>query len=137
MTPEDARTAVPDAERTADDPPGRYVFGIVARATEVPAELHGLDDQALTTIGEGEIAAVVQPFDVSRRLGTRADLLRHSAVVDALAGQGPVVPVRFGSVMEDQADVVETLLAPQHDHFRDLLTDLAREAAVQCARNVC
>jgi len=125
VTPDDASTAVPNARRTADDPPGRYVFGIVARATEAPAELYGLDDQPLTTIVEGDIAAVVQPFDVSRRLGTRADLLRHSAVVDAVAGQGPVVPVRFGSVMESDTDVVATLLAPQHDHFRDLLEDLA------------
>jgi len=125
VTPEVADTEVPGTQRTADDPPGRYVFGIVVRDAGVPEDVHGLDDQPLTTLAEGEIAAVVQSFDVTRRLGTRADLLAHSAVVDALAGQGPVVPVRFGSVMEDQADVVETLLAPQHDHFRDLLTDLA------------
>ena len=93
-----------------------------------PAGLRGLGEHDLTAIVEGDIAAVVQRVDTSRPLGTRADLLAHNAVLDALAGLGPVAPVRFGSVLEDAAAVVEELLGPYHDHFRQLLAELGGKA---------
>ena len=101
-----------------------YVFGVVPRDCELSVDLHGLDEQAVFTIAEGGVAAVVQHIDVSRPLGTRAHLLAHSEVLDAVARHGPVVPVRFGSVIDGATAVVEELLAPRHDHFSQILEGL-------------
>jgi hypothetical protein len=101
-----------------------YVFGIVPRDCALPDDLKGLDDQRVFTIAEADVAAVVQHIDVSRPLGTRAHLLAHSKVLDAVAGRGPVVPVRFGSVLDDAAAVVEQVLGPSHDHFSQTLEGL-------------
>ena len=51
--------------------------------------------------------------------------MAHSSVLDALAATGPVVPIRFGSLMEDEADVVDGLLVPNQDRFTALLDELA------------
>jgi hypothetical protein len=48
----------------------------------------------------------------------------YAAVLDALVGLAPVVPVRFGSVMKDIDEVVTDLLEPHAQHFRDLLEDV-------------
>ena len=63
-------------------------------------------------------------IDVERPPGRRKDLLAHSAVLDAVAAAGPVVPVQFGSVLPDSASVVEDFLDPDHDRFAELLEQL-------------
>ena len=40
-------------------------------------------------------------FELDRPPGRRAELMAHSAVLEALATAGPVVPVQFGSVLAD------------------------------------
>ena len=44
--------------------------------------------------------------------------------MDALAAAGAVLPVQFGSILEDRDSVVADLLAPAHDRFVDLLANL-------------
>ena len=61
---------------------------------------------------------------LDRPPGRRADLLAHSHVVDRLAEAGPVMPVRFGSVLADRESVVADVLAADHDHFVALLEDV-------------
>jgi len=113
----------PDAAAEGDT--GYYVYGVVAAADgRVPADLVGVDQAPVHTVDHDGIAAVVAVIDLERPPGRRADLVAHSAVLDALASTGAVVPVQFGSLMSDAESVVEDLLAPQVDHFADLLEQL-------------
>jgi hypothetical protein len=106
-----------------------YVYGVVAGdSTEIPGDLAGLDDAPVQLIEYGEIAAVVGVIDLERPPGRRQDLMAHSKVVDALAAAGPVVPVRFGSMIAEAAGVVEEFLEPDHDRFAQLLADLTGRA---------
>jgi hypothetical protein len=91
----------------------------------VPDGLKGLDEGPVDLLACEGVAAAVGVVDVDRPLGRRADVIAHSRVLDALAAQGPVVPVRFGSVLAGESVVVEELLAPNADHLRQVLTDLA------------
>ena len=52
-----------------------------------------------------------------------ADLVTHEAVLDAVAACATVVPMRFPSVVEEDAVVAE-LLAPNEDYFLALLEEL-------------
>jgi hypothetical protein len=67
---------------------------------------------------------VVAHLSDDRELGRRADLLSHREVLDSLAETTVVVPVRFGSVMEDEVSVVEDFLLPGEEHFSALLSAL-------------
>ena len=109
----------------AGDDTGYYVYGVVAAAPgRVPADLVGVDQAPVRTIDHDGIAAVVAVIDLERPPGRRADLVAHSTVLDALASTGAVVPVQFGSLMDDADSIVEDLLEPQKEHFLDLLGQL-------------
>lgn len=108
------------------DTSGYYVYGVVrAEPGRVPEGLVGVDRVTVRTVEHGPVAAVVGVIALDRPPGRRADLVAHGEVLDRLAGSGPVVPVRFGSVMTDPQSVVEELLAPDEDHFVTLLDELS------------
>jgi hypothetical protein len=104
---------------------GWFVYGIVAADAAFPEDLTGLDGEPVRTLAHGRVAAVITRVALERPPGRGADLLAYNSVLDALAqGGGQVVPVRFGSVLADDADVVEGLLAPDEGYFADLLLEL-------------
>lgn len=112
---------------------GCFVYGIVLAGTVLPDdpgdpgdEVVGLTGEPPTVVDHGDIAALVDVIDTDRALGTRADLLTYSKVLDAVAAAAtPVVPVRFGSLLVDLEEVTTELLAANHEHFAALLDELA------------
>ncbi|MFD7160498.1 GvpL/GvpF family gas vesicle protein [Kribbella sp. NPDC059898] len=101
-----------------------YLYGIVAADLVVPANLTGVQNQLVSLAPHGDVAALVSLFDSEQPLAGRADLLAHSQVLDAIAAGGPVIPVRFGSIMQDRDTVRSEVLEPGHDRFRAILGDL-------------
>ncbi len=91
---------------------GYYVYALVPSTMPTPT-LRGLDDVEVELIGDGSVVAAVSTLALERPPGRRAELEAHTRVVDSLAEQGPVVPVRFGSVVEHDSAAVEELLADQ------------------------
>lgn len=120
-------TAVDDlARRDAEMGPERgcYVYGVVPAGSPGVEGLTGVDGAGIELVPHGAVAAVVGVIRVERPPGRRADLVAHHEVLDALAARGPVVPVRFGSVMRDRQEVVELLLAQDEDRLAGLLEEL-------------
>lgn len=77
-----------------------YVYGYV-RAEDAADLGAGIDDGAVTTIAEGGVAALVTAAeDVRPR---RATLLAHVSVLDRALERGPVLPLRFGMLAEEDA----------------------------------
>ena len=102
-----------------------YVYGIAPANLELPGNLTGLDEQAVSLVSTGKLAAVVSRIDIDRTVGRRADLISNSRVLDAVAAAGAVNPLRFGSVLESQSDVSELVLEPDYERFEEMLDDLA------------
>jgi hypothetical protein len=101
-----------------------YVYGLVKAGTALPAGLTGLGPSgAVSMIEHGRVAAIVGDVPLDRPLGARGDLVAHETVLDAVAADTAVVPMRFPAVVEEPA-VVDELLAPNEDHFAALLDDL-------------
>lgn len=101
-----------------------YVYGIL-RATadfRLPDEAAGVGDPpaALRTLVEGDLAAVV--CDAPERVRPkRRDLLAHQAVLTAAGAGGPVLPMRFGSLAEDD-DAVRAVLRDRAAHWTERLS---------------
>lgn len=101
---------------------GCHVYAVVPADVQLDLdELTGLDGRPLRLVEAGPVAAVVNDIDLERPPGRRKDLTAYNEVLDAMAEQAPVVPIRFGQVLLDDEQVVAELLLPSADLFVDLL----------------
>ena len=132
-SPRAAATATEGARRvnaidTAVRP--RHVYGLIKaehRGSRRPARARALGPRCRRSRTDGwPRSSATSRLD--RPLGVRSDLLAHEAVLDAVAARAAVVPMRFPSVVEEEAVVAE-LLAPNEDYFLALLEEL--EGCVQ------
>ncbi|GAA2405427.1 GvpL/GvpF family gas vesicle protein [Actinomadura vinacea] len=105
-----------------------YVYAIVPADTEVPEELSGTDGAELSLIRHGDLAAVVSEVGTDRPFGAREDLLSHERVVETLAGETTVLPMRFGAVVRSADAVTDELVAPHYDWFASVLADFTGRA---------
>jgi hypothetical protein len=101
------------------------VYGVIEAAAinsvDAPS---GLDDTAVEQVRFGELAALVSGLRPERSLGGTDDLLVYHRVLDYMAGQASIVPLRFGSLAATDAAVVDDLLAPRAEEFRRTLNYL-------------
>ncbi|MEU6812512.1 GvpL/GvpF family gas vesicle protein [Streptomyces sp. NPDC046831] len=95
---------------TATTPPQTlYVYGI-APAGVRPPRTPGVGGAPVRLLTESGLSAAVS--DAPERLrARRRDLTAHQAVLDELAAQGPVLPMRFAVVSPDPAGLREQLRA--------------------------
>ena len=106
---------------------GTYVYGIVPGDVEIVPDTEGVGDPPgeVTLVRHGELAALVSEVDVSQPLGQPDDLRLHEQLLDSTVAAGvPVLPVRFGAVLEGEDAVTDELLAKHHDVFAAALNEL-------------
>jgi hypothetical protein len=72
-----------------------------------------------------DVAAVVSPAPTDRALGTPADLRAHASVLEAVAGRGAVLPLRFGGVLPAPEAVTADLLEPYRAELAESLNRVA------------
>jgi hypothetical protein len=123
-------TIAPNSDETVHDQlrptTGWFVYGITWTDTRIPRDLTGIGGEPVVVLPAGGVAAVVTQVEIERPLGRGADLLAYNSVLDALAQRsGPVVPVRFGSVLDDDDAVRAQLLLPEEQRFDEILGSLA------------
>jgi hypothetical protein len=102
-----------------------YVYGIVAASdrTEIESQGVGREGAPVRRVVHEGIAALVT--DVPRAaLAAARDLRAHWSVLEEAAARTTVLPVRFGTVVENDAAVVEEFLAPKVDRLAALLAEL-------------
>jgi hypothetical protein len=109
-----------------------YVYGIVAADARLPEGLEGLGGADVSLVRHGDLAGAVSEISPGQALGTREDLMAHEDVVEALARETTTLPLRFGAVVTTADALVEEMLIPYRDWFKDVLADLtgAREYAI-------
>jgi hypothetical protein len=120
-----------EAAEAAPENLGSYVYGILRAGQRIPDGLQpvpygsGEGSPELGLVTSGSLAAVVSDIVVDRALGTREDLLAHERVLDAIAEQNAILPMRFGAVVTDDDAVRDELLDPHQDYFTNALDDVA------------
>jgi hypothetical protein len=103
-----------------------YVYGIAraAEPTDVEAPGVGPTQNAVRRIVHGELAALVSDVDAGPLVAARG-LRAHWRVLEEAASKATVLPVRFGTVLENDDAVVGQFLALRHDHLVAQLTKLS------------
>ena len=121
----------PPPSGDADHVPGDealYAYGITPAAALLPDEVQALTEGGrIERVADGDLALLVSRVlpdelrideDDLSETGRLATLARgHDAVVRAAAGSGPVLPLRFGTVVPDEA-AARRLLADHADSAR-------------------
>lgn len=100
-----------------------FVYGVVRAGTDLP-EMSGVAGHPIKGVVHGQVMAVVGKVDVDGPAVRKADLLAYQQVLDGLAEQGPVVPVRFGTALLGEGGAVEMFLADRKDDLLALLDAL-------------
>lgn len=118
--------------RAADDGlaaiDGWYVYGIVPQATELPPHVTADDaDDKLIVLRYGRVGAVAARLAGRPAVGPD-DLRTHTELLNELALNTPVLPLRFGTVLPDLDAVVDGMLAAGHDEFAAALDNLIGRA---------
>jgi len=99
-----------------------YLYAITdASEAPLPAE-SGLEGASLFSLAYRDIAAVVSHLTAVKVPVLEANLWRHEAVVEALMAGRAVLPVRFGTLLADEAAVQAMLAA----HYASFAADLHR-----------
>ncbi|MEV4733722.1 GvpL/GvpF family gas vesicle protein [Saccharopolyspora sp. NPDC049426] len=124
-------TAETDHQQSrAETTHGTYVYGVTRAREDAPSDLPAVGgDSEVRAVSRGGLSALVSDLEISRPLGTPEDLLAHERVLDAVAADATVLPMRFGSVLTDVDAVTDELLEPHRDEFESALAEL--DGAVQ------
>jgi hypothetical protein len=72
----------------------------------------------------GTVGALISEIDTDQPLGRPQDLLAHQRLLDGVAGQTPVLPLRFGAVLTGPDAVGAELLEPNQKDFAAALDEL-------------
>jgi hypothetical protein len=118
------------AEQSGVTSQGVYVYGIVPADVAVTDTARGIGDPPAKVylVRYRDIAALASEVDLSQPLGRPADLLAHERVLDGAAREAPVLPFRFGAVLQTGQAVEEELLAAYHDEFAAQLAEFEGRA---------
>jgi gas vesicle protein GvpL/GvpF len=103
-----------------------YVYGVASAAerTDVKAPGVGAPDAGVRRIVHRDVAALVSDVEPGPLAAAR-ELRAHWRVLEEAIQRATVLPVRFGTVMENDEAVVERFLAPRHDQLAGQLGELA------------
>jgi hypothetical protein len=100
-----------------------YVYGVAPKQGFKTMAARGVDDAEVGTV---EHAGLVALTSAIRNTGLAArDVRAHWRVLEQAFEQGAVLPVRFGTVMENEDAVRVRLLGPNVDRLASLLEEMA------------
>lgn len=103
-----------------------YVYGVAGSGLDPAAlqDVEGIGSNGPTVVEHLGLAAVVELLDEGAPAGARRSLMAHYRVLNAVSGHAAVLPLRFGTVLEDPEAVRTVLLAPQQDELEATLAAL-------------
>jgi hypothetical protein len=106
-----------------------YVYGIVGSGTQAPGG-PGVVGAPVRVVDGGQAAALVSDLEGSEVELGRDEVLTHARVLEQALERGPVLPMRFGVVMEGDEDVRERLLEQHAEDLTDQLTRFSGKVEV-------
>src|SRR5438132_7386133 len=104
--------------------PGTYVYGVVGSGFGLRLPDGGIEGSPVELVRQGDLAALTSHLHRDRVSGTRKNLSAHAAVLEGIAAQTTVLPMRFGVILPSAHAVTEELLRSRSTKLRGLLDRL-------------
>ncbi len=100
-----------------------YVYGVRSASEQQPISSPGVGGSEVSAVEHaGLIALISRMQDLT--LGPR-DVRAHWRVLEEAFERSPVLPVRFGTVLESEEEVCQRLLEPEAVRLRDVLREMS------------
>ena len=81
---------------------GLYLYGITTAEGSPPVQTVGVAGGSVERVVEGPVAAIVTRVSVSKIRPERSNLAAHNQILRDLADCQPVLPVAFGTIVDDE-----------------------------------
>jgi hypothetical protein len=104
--------------------PNVYVYGVIPATERGKLPDEGVAGARVRTVEHEGLAAIVSDVE-GEALNAAREVRAHWRVIEAVAAEATVLPVRFATVLPGDDAVVEQLLAPQAERLTALLGSLA------------
>lgn len=108
----------------------QYVYGIVKATSRAPRG-RGIAGTPLRLVVGEDAAALVSEIPAGRVRMGRDEVLLHARVLERALGHGPVLPMRFGVVMDDAEEVREHLLDEHGPELRAQLIEMEGKVEIR------
>lgn len=89
---------------------GRYLYCVTRSEAAAGLTAIGIDDLPVTSVAVNGLAAIISPSEVKRYRLNRQYTLAHETVIEGAMALGTVLPVRFGTVAENENQIRRKLL---------------------------
>jgi len=114
---------------------GIYLYGMVSAPGPRHLVATGIDQQPVQIMTLGPLVIFYSTAQQDRYLASRTNLLTHERVLEKIMQEGhrSVLPLQFGLVVSDWAQVQQDLVVPRQDRLLELLNHLEgkREVGVK------
>lgn len=107
-----------------------YVYGIM-RARDAGSAVTKAKGRPLNAIDHGDLSALVAELPDGELRLRRDNILGHADVLQSAFEAGPVLPVRFGTVVNDAETLKRDVLAPQSELLAARLASLEGKGEMQ------
>lgn len=105
-----------------------YVYGLM-RASDLGPDAHlAHDNPPVDVVVHEDLAALISAVEVEPVRLRREAVTSHSDVLQRALERGPVVPLRFGTIVPDADTLKRDLLAARQEEMRARLEQLAGKA---------
>ncbi|MBC7577756.1 GvpL/GvpF family gas vesicle protein [Tardiphaga sp.] len=123
-----------NSNAAANDPAAQsrlYVYAIVRNAPRTPITAPAVADPlgAVWVEPIGGLAALVSNYTGDEIMPVRRNALAHTRVLEAALPDGPMLPMRFGVMVDDVAGL-KRVIAPREKDLEMLLDDLSGRVEV-------
>jgi hypothetical protein len=109
-----------------------YVYGVLSGSDQAAVSVGGVEKAEVRTVEHAGLAALVSSLETDALAAAR-EVRAHWRVLEEASKSATVLPVRFGTVMENDAAVRERLLEPNADSLTGLLGELAGRVQLNVA----
>ncbi len=106
---------------------GFYIYAMAATDMSIVLDVDGIDwnGEPVETLPQGDMAAIVSCCNADRYDVTRANTVAHQRVMEMAMKRWTILPVRFCTIAESREQIIEKLLIPRRQEFRELLDVVA------------
>jgi len=101
-----------------------YVYGVMALAERDALSVAGVEGSAVGTVEHDGLAALTSPLQ-GESLRAAREIRAHLRVLQEASEAATILPVRFGTVLENEGAVRERLLEPNAGRLVDMLERLS------------
>lgn len=107
---------------------GKYIYCIAEMDQPKsfgPLGIGGRGDELYTVFSDG-IAAVISNSPIKKYAARRENMVAHEKAIEEVMKEHAVLPVRFGTIAEDEGDEgrVKRILEKEHDRFEAFLSKM-------------